>query len=121
MKIEVRSKIFDINFVNNYCREQYTKLVDLVDAIADIPDEVSNLNDDEKKFKKIKDLNRKQKELTKEIVDRRKEILIELLETNDYEYDAVFWMRRTDVNDINRFIIQAMEMDLIGRRATKKK
>jgi hypothetical protein len=124
MKIDVRDQSFDITFVNNYCRERYQDMLTLIDEVSGIPEQYEVIKDsedsDKAKLSKMKELNSKQHELTKSITEIRTEIIKELLETNEYEYDQKFWKRKTDVDDLNDFMLTCMQKDVKGKGSKKK-
>ena len=43
MRVEVRGKSFDIDLVNNYVHEQYSKLTEMSYDLVSLADEVGNL------------------------------------------------------------------------------
>ena len=125
MKLTIRDKSFEINFVNNWCRERYQDMIDKVEELGDLPDqldEISRRDDigDRAKLRLLKDLKREKRGLSREIVDIRGEILKELLETNGYEYDQKWWSRKTDADDLNEFILSCLQKDLKADGSKKK-
>ena len=124
MQIEVRDKVFDITFVNNWSREKYQEMLEYIDELSDLPGKFDDIEKSEKdrkeKLKEMKELNTLQHELVRKITDLRFEIIVELLETNNYEYDDKWWKRRTDVEDLNNFMLTCMQKDM-SKKASKKK
>src|SRR6056297_978211 len=110
MQIEVRDKSFDITFVNNWSREKYQELLEYIDELSDLPGKFDDIDKSEKDRKEK--LNTLQHELVRKITDLRFEIIVELLETNNYEYDDKWWKRKTDVEDLNNFMLTCMQKDL---------
>ena len=130
MKIEVRGQSFDISFVNNWCREKWSDILDLTAELQDMPDETMELIDDARKKtrderkainRKIKELNARQREVIREVAAIRFSIVKELLSTNDIDYDHEFWLRKCDNDDINNFVVDALMKDTKELRPSKKK
>jgi hypothetical protein len=127
MLIGVRDKEFDITFVNNYCREQYQSMLDSVDELTELPEELDALAENDKleereKLAAIRSIRKRQRELVKRIAATRETIVRELLETNDHSYDAKWWSRKTDADDMNNFALTALQKDVKGGGgATPKK
>lgn len=119
MRVEVRGKQFEIELVNNYVHEQYSKLADASFEIVRLPSEARELQPGEMKSG-IKKLNGRMAELKKVISDTRKDILRELLESNGYQIDLEWWKRKTDPDDINNFIIGCIKKDSDGKKEKKK-
>lgn len=124
MQLDVRDKSFDITFVNNWCREQYQEMLCIVDEITTIPAQYEEIRNSEKSGKQqleeMKALNTRQHELTRKVSEIRFAIIRELMETNGYEFDERWWKRKTDVDDLNDFMLSCMQKDVKGG-STKKK
>ncbi len=125
MDFKVRDRTFKINFVNNYCREQYQAMLDTVDDLADLPLEIEEITEDKKlsdkeAISKLRDIKKRKRELVKQTVDIREDIMTELLTTNNYEYDRNWWLRKTTANDINDFVLGCLQKDLTGKGSKKK-
>lgn len=126
MTFNIRDKEFKISFVNNYIREQYTEMLNLADELADLPDVVDEIVEDDTKNKmqkrrELRDLKKEQRRLVREIAEIRDDMLNELLTTNGYDYEREWWKRKTDVNDINRFVLDSIQKDVNADEASKKK
>jgi len=125
LKFDIRGKQFEITFVNNYVREQYQRMVDLADELSDLPHEVDAISeeggDKRAQIDKLKQVKRKQRELVHEISTIRQDLLREILETNNYEYDAQWWRRKTDANDVNNFVLDCVQKDVNAEAAKSKK
>ena len=117
MRFEVRSEVFEITFVNNYVREEYQKMLDVVDELTELPSKMQEAANDKAL---IKELRKNQKDYIHQIGDLRREILVEILTTNGYEYDERFWMRKTDVDDINNFVLDCIRKDVKASESKKK-
>ncbi|MDA3939823.1 MAG: hypothetical protein PF693_11000 [Spirochaetia bacterium] len=125
MDFNVREQKFKITFVNNYCRERYQDLLDSVDDLADLPGEIDDISNDKslldkEKIAKYKDIKKSKRELVKATVEIRKDILVEILETNNYKYDSTWWLRKTSADDINTFVLDCLQKDLKGNSSKKK-
>jgi hypothetical protein len=124
MQLDVRDKSFDITFVNNWCREQYQEMLCLIDEITTIPAQYEEIRNSEKSGKQqleeMKTLNTRQHEVTRQVSELRFGIIRELMETNGYEFDERWWKRKTDVDDLNDFMLSCMQKDIKGN-GTKKK
>lgn len=120
MEIDIRGRVFKIEFVNNYCHEKYSEMVKLAFDLSDRENEIKaagELQDARTAIDRMKEI------LTapKKLVELRNEILLELLETNGYEYDKNFWERKTSPNDINELVAEAIEKDRHAVKPSKKK
>jgi len=141
MQIEVRDKSFDITFVNNWCREQYQELQELIDEITDISAKVDKISsaiktaegeESKKLLDDMREHRKRMKEISTEIVGKPKKInrpkqygireliVKEIIETNDYDYDEHWWNHNTDVEDVNDFMLTCMQKDL-KKSGSKKK
>ena len=123
MKFDVRGKVFDITFVNNYVRERYTEMLELVDDLSDHPDKMSELMEGEDRAEMrhgLRHIKEEQRRLVREIAEMRADMLNEILTTNDYPYDAEWWKRKTDVDDINNFVFDCIQKDVKGDKPKKK-
>lgn len=125
MLFGVRDKEFDITFVNNFCREEYQRMLDLVDELTDLPtavDEVADSNklNEREKAAAMRALRQKQRTLVREIARARETIVRELLETNGYEFEERWWSRHTDADDMNTFALGCLRKDVKGGAAPKK-
>lgn len=121
MLLTLRGKEFEIEFVSNYVHELYSKMRDLSFRQAGIVGEIQ----DSAKSKDIEDVQRLTGEVARnnaEILRLRQEILKELIESNDLEYDESWWLRRTGPEDVNDFIVTCLNKDvsLDGSRVKKK-
>lgn len=126
MLFGVRDQEFDITFVNNYCREQYQHMLGLVDDLSDLPEELDALDDKEldrrERLSAVRSIQKRQRALVREIAETREAIVRELLETNGYEYDAKWWSRKTDADDMNTFALGCLQKDVkAGGPAPAKK
>lgn len=129
MKFNVRNEVFNITFVNNYAREQYgllselsLDLVNLADDIKEASEELNSGNITMKDMReKLREFEKQRKSIRVEITGLREEILKELLESNDYEFDKHWWTRKTGVEDVNDFVLQCMQMDVKSGVTSKKK
>ena len=118
MRVEVRGKSFDIDLVNNYVHEQYSKLTEMSYDLVSLADEVGNLQPGEiaAGVKRIRaDSNAKKRELC----EVRDDIVRELLESNGYEFDGEWWKRKTSPDDMNEFMVECVKRDSKG--TVKKK
>ena len=117
MKFAVRGEEFDITFVNNYVREKYQEMLDLVDELTDLPGLVDEVAEDSERNEKEKraafrDIRKRQRGLTKQIALLRRDMLEELLTTNGYDYDAKWWDHNTTSDDINNFVLDCLHKDV---------
>ena len=118
MRVEVRGNHFDIELVNNYVHEQYSKLTELSYDLVSLADEVGNLQLGEiaAGVKRIRaESNVKKAELCRV----RDDIVRELLESNGYDFDVDWWKRKTSPDDMNDFMIACVRRDTKG--TVKKK
>lgn len=121
MKHEVRGKTFEINLVNNWCHEKYAELSSLAFDLADDTSilearTITGLSG----LKATRSAVQNKREIVKQIVEIRQDILKELMTTNGYEYDPVWWERSTDPDDLNDFIIACMKKDASSANVKKK-
>ena len=132
MKIKVRDKEFKIELVNNYVHQLYQEITDISKEIVEEVEKLKELTEEylknktketEKNLNELgKKLNIYRKEKTKELYDLRMEIIQEVLTTNNYEYDSVWWLKRTEPNDLNDFMITCINKDKMDgtKNDTKK-
>lgn len=121
MKLTVRGKEFNISLVSNYVHEKYIELIALSVSLVD---EVK-FSDEAKKDKDIakkeyKEIEAKRKDISSKIIEIRREMIRELVETNDIVYDASWWQKKTDPDDINAFLLSCLQKDLIETKGVKK-
>lgn len=127
MLFGVRDQEFDITFVNNYCREQYQHMLELVDELSDMPDEADSITENKDLDRRaqlaaVRDLQKRQRALVREIAQTREAIVREILETNGYQYDERWWSRKTDADDMNTFALGCLQKDVkSGGKAPAKK
>ena len=122
MTIEVRGQEFKIDFVNNFCREQYQQMLEAAEELTEIPERIAAVDGVDVAAAKaeFRKLRAEQKELVQRIGALREEILRELVETNGYDYDRNWWLHKTDTNDINRFVVECIRKDLKDEGSKKK-
>lgn len=126
--INIRNKEFKITLVNNYVHQKYSGMVENVGKLDTISKEIDELNrqliakEIERKVWKTEfaKLNAKLKETSIEIIEVRREIVKEILESNNLEYDQHFWLHKTDPDDINDFMIKCLHKDLSNTTNDKK-
>lgn len=133
-RFEIRGKEFKIDLINNYCTKLYSEefipaitelgQIDIDKEIKDRGEKLVGLKGKELRegFKtqgaEIKEIQRKAQDTAKKVCTIRAELLQELLESNNYEYDEKWWNRRTSVEDINDFVLTCMKP---GYKITDKK
>lgn len=126
MLFGVRDKEFDITFVNNYCREQYQDMLAIIDDMTDLPAAVEEVSDDQtlskaERLRKLREMNRGQRAMVRQIATIRLDIVRELVETNGYEFDERWWSRKTDADDMNEFALGCLQKDIKSEAGSKKK
>lgn len=125
MVYAVRGKSFKIDFVSNYVHEKYQELVGLTYSLIDNTnlDEILELGKTDKKQANalIKEVEGKRKTLANDIIEIRREIIKELVESNGIAYDAQWWLKRTAPDDINEFMMNCIKQDLQDVKESKKK
>lgn len=122
MTLTVRGSDFKIDFVNNYCREKYQAMLEAADELTEIPDRIKEVDEQDIGAAKarFRALRLEQKDLVQKIGSIRQELLTELLVTNGHEFDAHWWLHKTDVDDINRFVVDCIRKDLRDDTPKKK-
>lgn len=136
MTVQVRSKKFEIDLVSNWVLREYAKLhelsiqlvhlqVEIAGKAQETADAIQQVDDVEKAQEmqqSIIDMKDKFDEKQREIVMLRNDIVRELLESNDIEYDGEWWDRRTGTEDINDFLLTCVNKDVKsdGKRSKKK-
>jgi len=112
INIDVRDKTFRISFVSNWVVYQFEKmnqklikLQELYEKLESFPpkDEIKKLADE------IKDMG-------SGLLDERLEIVKEVLESNDIEFDRKWWEKKTDGNDVARFLSFCVFKDAINSK-----
>jgi D-alanyl-D-alanine dipeptidase len=124
MVFDIRGEKFDVKFVNNYVRERYNDMLQLVDELTDLPEEVEEITSEDRAEMRrgFRDIRKRQRAITKDITEIRRDMLNEILTTNGYEYDSEWWRRKTDVEDINTFVFDCIQKDVKsdGKQSKKK-
>ena len=126
MKLQVRDKEFDITFVNNYVREKYQELVELTEDLQAVINDFRDwLKDESLEKKELKEeerrVNKERRELINSVGVLRDDIIREVLETNDYEYDKKWWLHKTTASDTNTFMLDCILKDVEDKNQSKKK
>jgi len=138
MILIVREKEFDIKLVNNFVHEQYTKMVEESGELQCVPDSIAEAEEEykekietvdkeqqkalKKEYRdKVKAINSRVSVLVKNLIDTRQDIIKELLESNDYEYDVQWWLRKTDTEDCNDFMNACIKKDFDFSQSNVKK
>lgn len=123
MVFDIRGREFDITFVNNFVREKYNEMLQLVDDLSDLPDEVEEIKSEDRAEMKrgFRELKKRQRKLVRDIADVRHVMLEEILTTNGYEFDREWWRRKTDADDINNFVFDCIQKDVTKDAPTSKK
>lgn len=125
MNIEIRGQSFNIDLVNNWCLEKYQDLMDIAIKITSFDDEVREIAESEIDKKEATELLKAKvkeyRQLSKDSISIRNEILVELLESNGLKYDSNFWMRKCGTNDINKFVTTCIKKDTSESKGSKKK
>lgn len=125
MELIVRGKTFRIDFVSNYVHEKYSELTELSYDLVKQTDtrEVQELmSTDMEKAKELSNtLEENRKKYTKELILLRREIIREIIESNNIEYDEAWWTKKTSPDDINTFMLDCIRKDLSGKKEVKKK
>lgn len=134
MRLEIRGKEFKIDLVNNYCsriyhEELFPMIVEhgalLTDAEKDASIAIAMSEDRTEEMRKqagiLKEKKARAKELDDKVYMMRFELIQELLESNDYEYDKAWWERRTSPEDVNEFILCCLQPEYQKVKGNKKK
>lgn len=124
MTFDIRGNEFKVTFVNNYVRERYNELLQLVDELSELPEQmedVAKAEDRGEMRRGFRDIKKEQRRLIREIAEIRHDMLNEILTTNGYEYDPEWWRRKTDVDDINNFVFDCIQKDVKDAPTSKKK
>jgi len=133
LDIKVGTKKFKFTKVSILISEMYAELTNMAYGHADLGDELEQIGLEyeiaveeaespvEKKraklahTKDIRDLKKRSYEITKEIFDKRFEILAELLDLNGYGFDDMLWRKNASVEQINDIMV-----DAVGSGSKKK-
>ena len=117
-----KEQSFKLDFVSNYCHLKYGELVDLSFTLSDTIEEARKeaLLDIRKPFARTEYV-KKNRELETKIKSLREEILRELLETNDYTYDAGWWMHNATPAEVNAIVTETVRGEIENTKAIKKK
>jgi hypothetical protein len=121
MTLEVRGKKFEINLVNNWVHEQYMVIIQLVSEMTNNADLYSYATDDKEGEKKLRAIEKRRYEIKDTLIQLRREIIKEIVETNGYEYDEKWWTRSTEPDDINEFMTACIGKDASKGQSSKKK
>lgn len=107
---KVKEAEFKIGFVSNWVTRELKELTE--DAFK-VRNEAQALASGEKQFK---DANNELFQKAENLLDRKYELVKELLESNGYEFDLKFWDRKTDPEAVNTFLFTAVHKDLQGSK-----
>ena len=125
MVYAVRDKSFKVDFVSNYVHERYQELVGLTYSLVDNAslDEILEIGKTDKVKAKelIKEVEKKRKSIAGDIIEIRRDIIKELVESNGISYDANWWLKRTAPDDINEFMLSCVRQDMEKSKPSKKK
>lgn len=135
MIVKVRGKEFRIELVSNYCHRVYDEIVMAVASLTSLNVELHRkrieylemleAKKDKKELieKYANDFNKaaeKVEQLKTEILAKRKDIIKELLESNDIEFDFEWWDKRTSQDDWNSFVLSCLDPDRENNPPEKK-
>jgi hypothetical protein len=135
-EIEIRGKKFKIDLINNYVTRLYGDEFVPMNIELHITTQGMEPEATEALIGKtgdalraamveqadiLKEKTERIKELKKNICEMRLEIIQELLESNDYEFDKRWWERRTSVEDLNDFVLTFLKPDYKIEKKGKKK
>ncbi len=125
MDVLIGSKKFVLTKVNIKMRDIYRKISDLGADLTLLADEAESVADEEiladvnpgvpvgaketakaraRVRKKLVDIDKRRRILSKEITDARDQLIEKVLQKNGYDYDREFWEEEADVEDINDII-----------------
>jgi hypothetical protein len=133
MQLELRGELFDIKFVSNYVHNLWTELTKKASEGQLLTLEIVELQDEIKSKKKpsgerireiikeIKNCNAKMHKINEDSSKIVFDILKNVLESNDLEYNEKWWKHRTSVEDVNDFILFALKKDYDAKRSNVKK
>jgi len=107
IEIVIRKKTFKISFVSNWVVYQYDKLNSKLTELQSLYDQLQLFPPKDE----IQEIVEKIKELGSNSLNERLDVVKEILEGNDIEYDRKWWERKTDANDISRFITTCVFKD----------
>lgn len=107
---KTQEETFKISFVSNWATNEFKEITE--DSI-EIHKEYLALKSNEKTFDGSSSdiFNRGQN-----LLERKYELLKDILESNGHEFNAKFWDRKTDPDTVNKFIMQAIHKDLQGSK-----
>ncbi len=137
-KLEVRGKVFNIELINNYVSKKYSEeFWPLIEELGRLTSSEIEENATKafygKKGAELKkaikeqtdifnEIKRDTKVNSKEICAMREELIQELLESNEIEYDSKWWNRKTSADDMNDFLLTCMKPDYkLNSKTVKKK
>lgn len=142
--LKVQDRTFKIQFVSNWVHQEWSKLQNtitdfikkgdelqkLIDKSREISEKLLEEKPDVKNTEKFlnsntefvnisKKIEAKQKELLsidpKEFFAKRMELIQEICESNDIEFDKKWWQRKTEPNDLNEFIRVCVKKDYLKK------
>jgi len=113
IEIEVRGKIFKIDFVSNWVIVKYEQMNSKLQKLQELYNKLELIPPKEE----IKNIVSEIKELGTGLLDEKLEIIEEILTGNDIEYDRKWWERKTDAKDIALFLNKCVFKDtIIGKK-----
>ena len=106
--------IYNIEFISNYVFNEFNKLNTKVLKALETVKKIQSLSED-LGIKKAKNENaedvlsqienmKADTELIKDIPEQQWQILQELLESNDYDFDRNYWERTTQKDEVSKFL-----------------
>jgi hypothetical protein len=98
-------KPFSISFVSNWATREFEALTR--DSLA-IWQEANALRTGNKK---IEDANNEILERAESLLQRKYDLVQDIIESNGYEFDLKWWDRRTDPNAVNAFLRDCVQKD----------
>lgn len=108
--VNVRNKTFKISFISNWVIYQYEQRTKKLSSLQKLYSELELIPSKER----IQEIADEIQELSKGVFENALEIIEEILNSNDIEFDRKWWERRTDANDLNRFLATCVFKDISG-------
>jgi hypothetical protein len=132
MVIEIRDKSWDIKFFNNWCIREYNQINEVIKRIQKVSQfempkiqeklKAGKINNEQAEEIMIGFENEIKEAASDEFFDKRMDLIQEILESNEYEFDRKWWMRKADASDIMTFITSAYlkDMDKVKKKQVLK-
>ena len=126
--LKIKDKIFNISFVSNYVVYEWTKIHQIISDVSketinlqklmnDIKDNKGSIEENEKKLRDIEEKIRSKG--TDSFFEKRMNLVKEICESNEIEFNRRWWERKTEPSDVIFFLNECFNKDLLKKTLKK--